>query len=83
MDGEPAAGFRPEEALSRKEALEAMTIRTAEAQFEEALRGDLSQRKLAEFTILDTDIREAPEDSVRKARVLGTVVDGEFVYQRT
>lgn len=83
MDGNPASGFRPEEALSRKEALDAMTIRTAEAQFEEALRGDLSQGKMAEFTILDTDIREAPEDSVRKAQVLGTVVDGEFVYRRT
>ena len=83
MNGKPADGFRPEEALSRKEALEAMTIRTAEAQFEEDLRGDLSQGKLAEFTILDTDIREAPEDGVRTANVLGTVVDGKFVYRGT
>jgi len=61
--GEPEGGFQPENCFSREEALKAMTLWAARANFEETERGSLSVGKLADFTVLDTDLMSAPEEN--------------------
>lgn len=75
-----AEAFRPEEALTRKEALLAMTAWTAEAQFQESECGRLEPGQWADCTLLDTDLMTASPEALAAARVLGTVVRGERLY---
>ena len=80
-EGYPASGFQVENALSREEALKGMTIWAAYANFEENEKGSLEKGKLADFVVVNKDLMQCPADSVLKARVLKTYINGEQVYQ--
>lgn len=79
--GRPEGGFQPENALTREQALRAMTIWAARANFEEKSRGSLEPGKWADFTVLDTDLMVADEAALRKAKVHTTAVAGELVFE--
>lgn len=81
LNGLPEAGFLPEEALSRREALASMTRWVAKGSFEEDIKGSIEIGKHADFVMLDRDILSIPEAEILKARVLSTFVHGERVYQ--
>lgn len=76
----PKLGFQMENALSRKNALKAMTIWSAYSNFEEKERGSIEKGKMADFVILDQDIMEIEKEKIRKVKVLKTFVGGENVY---
>ncbi|MFZ5940234.1 MAG: amidohydrolase [Bacteroidota bacterium] len=78
--GNPGAGFLPENALSREEALRAMTIWAAMASFDEDSRGSLEAGKWADFIVTGEDLMTAPESELPGIRVLQTWVQGEQVY---
>lgn len=80
QSGWPENGFQPEEALSRKEALRAMTIWAAKSGFEENDLGSLEAGKQADFVITDRDIMEVPEMEIFKTIILSTYIAGEEVY---
>lgn len=76
----PKDGFRPEEALTREEALKGMTIWAAYSNFEENEKGSLEVGKAADFTVLNTDIMNCPENQIPNIKVLQTFIDGERVF---
>ncbi len=80
-NGEPEEGFLMENALSRMNALKSMTIWAAKACFEEKRRGSIEIGKVADFTILNTDIIKAPEAKLLMTKVLYTIVDGKIVFR--
>ncbi len=80
--GSPDDGFQIENALTREQALKAMTIWAAKANFEEDFKGSLEIGKWADFVILDTDLMNAPEPDLPKSKVISTFVAGELVYQK-
>ncbi|MGB4571583.1 MAG: amidohydrolase [Rectinemataceae bacterium] len=80
--GMPPGGFMPEQALTRVQALRAMTAWAARANFEEKDRGSLEPGKWADFTVLSGDIMAAPEGELRDMPVLATAVGGEIVFER-
>jgi len=82
LNGMPANGFQPENALSRVEALKGMTIWAAKAQFEEKEKGSIEPGKYADFVILDNDIMKMNGADVPKVKVLKTYVNGEKVYEK-
>lgn len=77
----PDNGFETQNALSRIEALKAMTIWAAYAQFEENLKGSLEINKVADFVILDTDLMTAPPEILWKLKVKQTYIDGISVFK--
>ena len=78
----PAGGWRPEESMTRDEALKSMTIWPAFASFMENEVGSLAAGKFADFVVLDRDImRVAPED-ILGTRVLATYLGGRQIYRR-
>ncbi|MCE5255363.1 MAG: amidohydrolase [Spirochaetaceae bacterium] len=81
-EGEPEGGFQPENALTRDEALKAMTIWAARANFEEDSRGSLTPGKWADFTVLDTDLMSASEEALRQSKVIATASAGTLVHQQ-
>jgi len=82
ISGVPSGGFQPENALTREEALRAMTIWAARAAFEETNRGSLESGKWADFVVLDTDLMTAPLETIPEAKVFSTWIGGIPVYQR-
>ncbi|MGJ8667693.1 MAG: amidohydrolase [Patiriisocius sp.] len=82
LENYPEDGFRKEEALSREEALKGMTIWAAYANFEEDEKGSIETGKLADFTVLDRNIMEIPEDSIPKVLTVATFINGKKVYSR-
>jgi predicted amidohydrolase YtcJ len=78
----PAAGWMPEQRMTREEALRSMTIWPAYAAFQESMMGSLSPGKLADFVILDRDIMTVPERDILGTNVVATYIGGRAVYER-
>ncbi len=78
----PEEGFMSENALSRKEALQGMTIWAAMANFEESQKGSIEVGKNADFVILDRDIMTCQIREARDAKVIRTVLNGETVFRK-
>lgn len=76
----PENGFQKENALTREQALRAMTIWAAFSNFEENEKGSIEKNKFADFVILDQDLMKAPENQLYKIKILNTFVGGEKVY---
>jgi predicted amidohydrolase YtcJ len=77
----PAAGWFPEQKMSREDALRSMTLWPAYAGFQESMMGSITPGKLADFVILDQDIMRVPPELVLKTRVLATYVGGRAVFE--
>jgi predicted amidohydrolase YtcJ len=74
--------FHPQQAMSRREALESYTVNAAWAAFEDDVKGTLTPGKLADVTVLSQDLLEVPEERILDTRVLYTIVGGEVRYHR-
>lgn len=79
--GFPPEGFQSENAISRVDALNGMTIWAAYASFEENEKGSIEAGKWADFTILDNNLLRVKPDKMLSTNVLATVVHGEVVYK--
>ena len=80
--GWPENGYQIENALSRKQALQGMTIWAAKANFEEKEKGSLEKGKFADFIILDKDLMKTDEKELLNTKVISTFIDGEKVYPK-
>jgi predicted amidohydrolase YtcJ len=74
--------FHPEQRMTREEALRSYTLSAAYAAFEEDIKGSLTVGKLADVTVLSKDILSVPDEQIRDAKVLYTIVGGEVKYER-
>ncbi len=81
--GQPPGGWRPEDLLTREEALHSWTLAGAYAAFEENTKGSLAPGKLADFVVLSKDIMTVPAAEILKTRVTMTVLGGEVVHRDT
>ena len=81
LDGKHPKGWFPEQKISVKEAIEAYTLTSAYAAFQEKDRGSLEAGKLADFVVLSRDILAGAEsENLAKTDVVMTVVGGRVVY---
>lgn len=71
---------RPEEALSREEALRAYTLGGAYAEGTEDRKGRLVPGAAADLAVLSQDVFEVPVERLPQTRSLLTLVDGEVVH---
>ncbi len=74
--------LHPEEALTRRQAIEFYTRNNAWLIFWENEIGSIEPGKRADFIVVDRDLLECPIDDVRDTRVLATWVEGKRVFQR-
>lgn len=68
------------ERISRKEALQMMTINNAYLTFEENIKGSIEPGKLADFVVLSDDLLTAPEEEIKNITPLLTILGGRVVY---
>jgi predicted amidohydrolase YtcJ len=74
--------FYPDQRMTREEALKAYTLNGAYAAFEEATKGSITPGKLADIAVLSKDIMTVPEDEIRTAEVVYTIVGGKVLYKK-
>lgn len=83
---EPAAGWFPEQRISVQEAIKAYTWGSAYASFEDGIKGTLTAGKLADITVLDTNLLQTPPQAWLddrgqvKIKTLYTIVGGRIIH---
>jgi predicted amidohydrolase YtcJ len=81
-DGTPGPeGWRPEQRLTVEEAVKGYTQGPAYAACMEDRLGTIKEGYLADLTILDKNIFSIEPMDILKTSVLGTIVDGNFVWR--
>ncbi|NQV86204.1 MAG: amidohydrolase [Woeseiaceae bacterium] len=80
LAGQPEGGWFPLEKLSVEEAIQAYTLNTAFASFEENMKGSLTVGKLADFVVLSDNLLTMNPNDIKDVTVKTTVVGGRIVY---
>lgn len=82
LDGLPSGGFNPDEKMSVEDAIDAYTIGSAYNEFKENFKGRLRTNYVADLIVLDRDIFSINPSEIKDIKVLKTMIDGEFVFER-
>ena len=80
LDGKNPRGWFPEQKLTVAEAVEAYTMGSAYAEFQENEKGSITPGKLADMVLLSQDIFLIPPERIRETKVLKTFVGGKLVW---
>jgi predicted amidohydrolase YtcJ len=82
-DGNPIAGWYPEQEMSLKEAFRCFTLDAAYAGHQEKTLGSLEAGKYADFIVVDRDLFKISPYDIHKIGVLETWVGGRQVYRKS
>ena len=80
LDGKNPQGWIPEQRITLAEAVEAYTLGSAFAEFQEKEKGSITAGKLADMVILSEDIFAIKSEAIRNVKVETTIVGGRLVY---
>jgi predicted amidohydrolase YtcJ len=80
LDGKNPNGWFPEQKLTLAEAIEAYTMGSAYAEFQEKEKGSITPGKLADMALVSDDLLHIDPAKIRDAHVLTTIVGGRVVY---
>jgi predicted amidohydrolase YtcJ len=83
LDGKNPGGWFPEQKLTVSEAVEAYTMGSAYAEFQDREKGSITPGKLADLVLLSDDIFSIPPEKIRDTHVLKTFVGGRLVFAAT
>jgi predicted amidohydrolase YtcJ len=80
LDGKNPKGWFPEQKLSIREAVEAYTMGSAYAEFQEQEKGSITAGKLADLVLLSDDVLSIDPAKIREVKVVKTWVGGRLTY---
>jgi len=80
LNGKNPKGWFPGQKLTVAEAVEAYTMGSAYAEFQEREKGSITPGKLADMVLLDADIFLISPERIRDVKVLKTIVGGKVVW---
>jgi predicted amidohydrolase YtcJ len=80
LDGKNPDGWIPEEKITLPEAVEAYTLASAFAEFQEHEKGSITPGNLADMVILSDNIFDLKPEAIRNVKVETTIVGGKVVY---
>jgi len=80
LDGKNPGGWIPEEKITLPEAVEAYTVGSAFAEFQEREKGSITPGKLADMVIMSDNIFDVKPEAIRNVKVQTTIVDAKVVY---
>ena len=81
LSGQPEGGWFPQEKITIQEAIQAYTLNTAYAAFEEGIKGTITVGKLADYVVLSDNLLTMDADRIKDVKVLTTVVGGKVVHE--
>jgi predicted amidohydrolase YtcJ len=80
LDGKNPGGWFPEQKLTLQETIEAYTMGSAYAEFQEKEKGSITPGKLADLVLLSDDLFSIPPEKIRDVKVSKTIVGGKLVW---
>lgn len=80
LDGRNPNGWFPEQKLTVPEAVEAYTMGSAYAEFQDKQKGSITTGKLADMVLVSDDIFSIEPARIRDVKILKTFVDGKLVW---
>jgi predicted amidohydrolase YtcJ len=80
LDGKNPNGWFPEQKLTVAEAVEAYTMGSAYAEFQDKEKGSITPGKLADMVILSEDIFKIDPAEIRDVKVVKTMVGGKIMW---
>ena len=80
LDGKNPEGWFPEQKLTVPEAVQAYTMGSAYAEFQDQEKVSISIGKLADMVILSDDIFSIQPEKIKEVRALKTIVGGKLVW---
>jgi len=80
LDGKNPGGWFPEQKLTVPETIEAYTMGSAYAEFQEKEKGSITPGKLADIVLLSDDIFSIAPEKIRDTHVMKTIVGGKLVF---
>lgn len=83
LDGKNPNGWFPEQKLTVAEAVEAYTMGSAYAEFQEKDKGSITPGKLADMVLLSDDLFSIDPVKIRDVKVMTTWVGGKVVWEAT
>jgi predicted amidohydrolase YtcJ len=83
LDGKTPNGWFPEQKLTVAEAVEAYTMGSAYAEFQENDKGSITPGKLADMVLLSDDVFSIDPAKIRDVKVMTTFVGGKIVWDAT
>ena len=81
-DGANPDGWFPEQKITVEEAIEAYTLTSAFAAFDEDIKGSISPGKLADLVVLSQDLLTIDPNAIPETEVLYTIVGGKVVFAK-
>ena len=82
LDGKRPNGWVPEQKITVAEAVEAYTLGSAYASFDEKIKGSIEAGKLADIAVLSDDIFKIKPEEIEKVKVVITIFDGKVIYEK-
>ncbi|MFC0349901.1 amidohydrolase [Undibacterium danionis] len=82
IDGQFPQGWYPEQKLTVAEVVQAYTMGSAYAEFQEQIKGSITVGKLADIVILSQDIFKIPPEQIKDVKIEKTMLGGKLVYER-
>ncbi|PYI99811.1 MAG: amidohydrolase [Verrucomicrobia bacterium] len=79
-DGKNPDGWIPEEKITLSEAVEAYTLGSAFAEFQENEKGSITPGKLADMVLLSENIFDLKSEAIGNVKVETTIMGGKVVY---
>jgi predicted amidohydrolase YtcJ len=80
LDGKNPGGWFPEQKLTVEETIEAYTMGSAYAEFQDNQKGSITPGKLADMVLLSDDIFSITPEKMREVKALKTIVGGKLVW---
>ena len=80
LDGKNPNGWFPEQKLTLPETIEAYTLGSAYAEFQENEKGSITPGKLADMVLLSDDIFVSDPAKIRDVKIMTTIVGGKIVW---
>ena len=82
LDGKNPNGWVPEQKLKLNEAVEAYTMGSAYAEFQDKEKGSITPGKLADMVLVSDDLFQIEPAKIQDAKVDLTMVGGKVVWER-
>ena len=82
LDDKNPNGWLPEQKLTLAEAIEAYTMGSAYAEFQDQVKGSITAGKLADMVIVSDDLFKMDPKTIRDAQVDLTIMGGKVVWNR-
>ena len=81
LTGEPDGGWFPKQKLTVEEAIQAYTLNSAYASFEEKIKGSITEGKLADMAVLSDNLLEIEPKEIKDVENVITILGGKVIFQ--